>query len=401
MKRLATSQYFYLYGIRLCSSATVWLDFILIFSTLTFIFNAQAQTLALAAALYGLPSLILGPYIGSLPDRYSPRAIVAVSFCIRAITAICLSHAVDLNIFLFFITLKGLSNLGSTPAEIVLTARLLPPESIIKNTSLVSITDQTIKIIAPLAAGLSISWSNSTYGFLISAAISINGLFFVWLLKSGDIHTGRRGKTKQQSNLREVINFFVSQTTVQAFLLCMLIQSTALGIYDSLLSLFMKELSLSSTSFGQAVSATAIGGIISGLAFPILYRRHFLVCATVASSIFGVCLCIVAIAGLNPEIVKPHSFPILFLIAGFAYGLTSQGFTSTLQIKCPSEILGRAFSTARSCSISLFIVLPAAGAWLAGITSTASVIMTAGLLTLISAGILHIYYLTHETLGAS
>ncbi|MDD2006678.1 hypothetical protein NPS31_25390, partial [Pseudomonas putida] len=105
MQRLATSQYFYLYGIRLCSSATVWLDFILIFSTLTFIFNAQAQTLALAAALYGLPSLILGPYIGSLPDRYSPRAIVAVSFCIRAITATCLSHAVDLNIFLFFITL--------------------------------------------------------------------------------------------------------------------------------------------------------------------------------------------------------------------------------------------------------------------------------------------------------
>ncbi len=401
MQSLTTRQYCYLYGTRLCSSATVWLDFILIFSTLTFIFNAQAQTLALAAALYGVPSLILGPYIGSLPDRYSPRAIIAVSFCTRAITAICLLQASSLEFFLLFITLKGLSNLGSTPAEIVLTTRLLPPESIIKNTSLVSITDQTIKIIAPLAAGLSISWSNSTYGFLISALISINGLIFVWLLKPEITHTKRRGTIKNKSNLHEVLDFFVAHTTAQAFLLCMLIQSAALGTYDSLLSLFMKELSLSSASFGQVVSATAIGGIIAGLAFPKLYRRHFLLCATVASSIFGVCLSIVATAGLNPEIIKPYSFPILFLIAGFAYGLTSQGFTSTLQLTCPSKILGTAFSTARSCSISLFIVLPAAGAWLAGVTSTASVIMTAGLLTLISAGILHIYYLTHETSDVS
>ncbi|WP_080956840.1 MULTISPECIES: MFS transporter [Pseudomonas] len=401
MQTLATRQYCYLYGIRLCSSATVWLDFILIFSTLTFIFDAEAHTLALAAALYGVPSLIFGPYIGSLPDRYSPRAIIAVSFCVRAITATCLLLASNLELFLLFISLKGLSNLGSTPAEIVLTARLLPPTSIIKNTSLVSITDQTIKIIAPLAAGLSITWSNSTYGFLISAGISLNGLIFVWLLSSQKIHAEKFGETKHKPNLNEVLKFFASNTTAQAFLLCMLVQSAALGIYDSLLSLFMKELSLSSASFGQVVSATAIGGIIAGLAFPQIYRRHFLLCATVASSIFGVCLCVVATVGLIPEIITPYSFPILFLIAGFAYGLTSQGFTSTLQLTCPSRILGTAFSTARSCAISLFIVLPAAGAWLAGITSTASVIMTAGLLTLISAGILHIYYLTREASDVS
>lgn len=214
MQTLATRQYCYLYGIRLCSSATVWLDFILIFSTLTFIFDAEAHTLALAAALYGVPSLIFGPYIGSLPDRYSPRAIIAVSFCIRAITATCLLLASNLELFLLFISLKGLSNLGSTPAEIVLTARLLPPQSIIKNTSLVSITDQTIKIIAPLAAGLSITWSNSTYGFLISAGISLNGLIFVWLLSSQKKHAENFGKTKHKPNLNEVLKFFVDRKSV-------------------------------------------------------------------------------------------------------------------------------------------------------------------------------------------
>lgn len=401
MESIRVRQYFYLYGIRFCSSATVWLDFILIFSTLTFIFDAQAETLALAAALYGLPSLILGPYIGSLPDRYSPHAIVAVSFCVRAVIAIFLFQAYSLEFFLAFIALKGLSNLGSTPAEIVLTTRLLPPESIIKNTSLVSITDQTIKIVAPLAAGLSITMSNSTYGFLISGLTSINGLVFVWLLKPNSVHKKKCNTTRQKSSLREVIDFFVSHTTAQAFLLCMLIQSAALGTYDSLLSLFMRELSLSSTSFGQAVSATALGGIIAGFAFPKLYRRHTLLCATVASSIFGVCLLTVGTAGLNYALFGNYSFPVLFLIAGFAYGLTSQGFTSTLQLTCPSNILGTAFSTARSCSISLFVVLPAAGAWLAGVTSTASVIMTTGLITLISAVLLHAYYLQYEITAGS
>ncbi|MNE10934.1 Major Facilitator Superfamily protein [compost metagenome] len=126
MESIRTRQYSCLYGIRFCSSATVWLDFILIFSTLTFIFHAQAETLALAAALYGIPSLILGPYIGSLPDRYPPHAIIAVSFCLRAVTTICLFQASSLDIFLAFIALKGLSNLGSTPAEIVLTTNLPP-----------------------------------------------------------------------------------------------------------------------------------------------------------------------------------------------------------------------------------------------------------------------------------
>lgn len=401
MEIIKPRQYGYLYGLRLCSSATVWLDFILIFSTLTFVFHAQAETLALAAAVYGIPSLILGPYIGSLPDRYSPHAIIAVSFGIRAVSAICLFQASSIEFFLAFIALKGIANLGSTPAEIVLTTRLLPPEKIIKNTSLVSITDQTIKIIAPLAAGLSISLSNSTYGFLVSGLISISGLAFICLLKPNLAHTEKSHKTRQKSSLREVLDFFVSHTTAQAFLLCMLIQSAALGTYDSLLSLFMRELSLSSSSFGLVVSATALGGIISGFAFPNLYRRHILFCATVASSIFGVCLLAVATTGLNHELFGTYSFPAFFLIAGFAYGLTSQGFTSTLQLTCPSNILGAAFSTARSCSISLFIILPAAGAWLAGVMGIAYVIMVTGLITLISAVFLHMYYLQHEASDGS
>lgn len=396
MQHSTNRNYFYLYGIRFCSSATVWLDFILIFSTLTFIFSVQAQTLALAAALYGFPSLILGPYIGSLPDRYSPRAIIATSFCIRSVAALCLFQACSLETFLAFIALKGFSNMGSTPAEVVLTTRLLRPEDIVKNSSLVSITDQTLKIIVPLAAGFSIGLSSSSYAFLLSALISLKGLFFVWLLTPENPSMNKGEPRRIKSNFQDVWIFFCSDKATQVFLACVLIQSGALGLYDSLLSLFMKELSLSSASFGYVVSATALGGIIAGLAFPKLYRYHFLSCATVASSAFGICLSVVATVGFHPELFNLHLFPLFFLLAGLAYGLTSQGFTSTLQLRCPEEILGTAFSTARSCSITLFIVLPVAGAWLAGVTSTSSVILIAGLLTLISAVFLHIHYRNFE-----
>ena len=58
--------YGYLCGVRLSSSVTLWVDFILIFTVLTFAYDASPKTLGYAAALYGLPTLFLGPLIGVL-----------------------------------------------------------------------------------------------------------------------------------------------------------------------------------------------------------------------------------------------------------------------------------------------------------------------------------------------
>lgn len=51
-----------LVGARVLSSGIVWVDFTLIFSLLGYHWHADAVTIGVASALYGLPGLLLGSF---------------------------------------------------------------------------------------------------------------------------------------------------------------------------------------------------------------------------------------------------------------------------------------------------------------------------------------------------
>ena len=381
--------YLILCGVRFSSSATLWLDFILIFTTLTFIFDAPPQTLALAASLYGIPALLLGPYLGSLADRLDARQIIFAGFCIRFAAACSLFSAPSMDYFLIFTTLKGISNLGTTAAEVVLTQKLLLPSQIVKNTSVVSIMDQTLKISAPLAAGLLTGLSTKPIGFLISAGFCVIGLVLVARLPPPDKTPIAVAPTAPKYRIRLGLEYFHKYLIAQVFLYCVLLQSAALGLYDSLLGLLLKEHGYDSASFGLVVSATALGGILAGFAFPHLYSLQSRRCATVASFLFGLAILMAGLIGVFPQWFALTPMSVLFLLAGFAYGLTSQGLTTTLQLTCSTNHLGAIFATTRTLSIFLFISFPVLGGWLAGLFGTAAVIITAGAATIVSACALH------------
>ena len=60
---------------RVLSSAILWVDFTLVFSLLGYYWHADATTIGVASALYGLPGLVLGPFFGALADRVNPVAM--------------------------------------------------------------------------------------------------------------------------------------------------------------------------------------------------------------------------------------------------------------------------------------------------------------------------------------
>ncbi|MCE5983357.1 MFS transporter [Pseudomonas sp. LF19] len=401
MQQISTKNYFSLCGIRFCSSVVLWLDFILIFSTLTFIFDASAQTLALAASLYGIPALLFGPYLGSLADRFNPCIIISVSFCIRFIASCALFVAPSVELFLAFTMLKGLSNLGSTAAEVVLTRNLLTAPQIIRNTSLIMIIDQTVKIVSPLAAGILTGLSFKSAGFLLSAFVCLCGLLFVTLLSARIMRSEATCPLIPKTSNRQIYNFFKKQLTARIFLMCILSQSAALGLYDSLLSLLLKGNGQSATSFGVIVSATALGGIFAGFLFPRLYRSGSRICSTIASMCFGLAVLAVGSLSFFPAYFELNLLSLLFLLAGFAYGLTTQGLTTTLQLTCPPNKLGTTFATVRTLSIALFISFPILGGWLAELANIASVLLAAGISTTLIACTLHITHRTNHSESTS
>lgn len=382
--------YSYLCGIRTSSSVTLWVDFILIFTVLTFGFDASPMTLGYAAALYGLPSLLLGPFLGSLADHTNPFKYLIFSFTIRFFIACLLFGATTESYFLIFACMKGISNLGSSAAEIILTRRLLTNKDLVDNTSLITVIDQFIKVLSPLAAGVIATITDKAYGFLISAAFSLLGIFCVIML----LLCNREKKIHQVEN-RSLGNFQALRILLQSgpstrlFFICALIQSAVLGCYDSLLSLFVKEIGFEAYVFGTIVSATALGGILAGLCFKLVYPSRIYFCSTLSLFTFGL---MVTIAGLlqksEPTLVL-LALIFLFFVAGFTYGLTSLGFGVSLQKYCPISNLGTVSATARSLTLLFMIVGPIFGSWLSTLISIGGVFVLSGCIAILSGGLLH------------
>jgi len=385
--------YGYLCGVRFSSSVTLWVDFILIFTVLTFVYDASPQTLGYAAALYGLPALFLGPLIGTLADHTSPIKFLLISFTFRFIVACLLFGANSESVFLTLVFLKGVSNLGSGAAEIILTRKLLTNKDLISNISLITVMDQFIKVCSPLAAGVIASMSDKAYGFLISALFSLLGIFCVILLsmsnRQKNIHTSDKRSFGSLKALKVLLS---SGPSTRLFFTCALIQSAVLGCYDSLLSLHIKNLGLDEYVFGVVVSSTALGGIIAGLSFKLVYPHKIFFCSTFSLFTFGV---MVVIAGSLKEPGNLTTLAILILvfsIAGYAYGLTSLGFGVTLQKYCPLSNLGTVSASSRSLMLIFMITGPIFGAWLSTFLSIGGVLVSSGASAILLGAFLHIKY---------
>jgi hypothetical protein len=360
---------------------------------LTFEYDASPQTLGYAAALYGLPSLLLGPFFGKLADHTSPVKFLTISFFLRLTVACLLFSANSEAIFMALVCLKGLSNLGSGAAEIILTRKLLTNKNLVSNISLITVMDQFIKVCSPLAAGIIASTADKTYGFLISAAFSLSGIFCVIFVsihnRQKEIHEPEKRSFGSLKALKVLLR---SGPSTQLFFICALTQSAILGCYDSLLSLFLKGIGFDAYAFGLIVSATALGGILAGLSFKLIYPSKLALCSTLSLLAFGL---MVAIAGLLPaegDVSTLSIFIFIFFIAGFAYGLTSLGFGVTLQKYCPLSSLGTVSATARSIMLLFMITGPIFGAWLSTVVSINGVFVLSGGMAVFFGALLHIKY---------
>lgn len=391
-----TPGYLYLCGIRFSSSVTLWVDFVLIFSVLTFSFNATPMTLGYAAALYGIPPLLLGPLFGAIADRTNTYKYIFWSFFARCIVACFLFAATSQTEFLFFVFLKGASNLGSGSAEIILTRKLLSSRDLVHNISITTIMDQCVKICSPLAAGLIAAMTVKSAGFIVSGLFSLAGMMCLILLfskhASSSTHTP---EVRTFGSVEAFRIFFASGPSTRLFFLCVLVQSAVLGSYDSLLSLLLKESGFDSTVFGLIVSATALGGIIAGFIFPRVYPSRIALCTTLSLLAFGLAIVVVGMTPRTPALSSLWLLMSLFFIAGIAYGLTSQGFAITMQKYCALSHLGSVSATVRSLTLSLMIVAPILGAWLVDFLSVSGVLIFSGLVATLACCALHLKYRKH------
>ncbi|MFL9960042.1 MFS transporter [Paraburkholderia sediminicola] len=352
---------------RLFNSIAIWVDFTLIFSLLSFSYNAAPRTLGIAAALYGLPGLLLGPFIGVLADRNSPALVMLASSTGRFISSLLLAIAPNEGFFIAMVLLKGISNLGSVPAEQILVRRLLTDEQIVSTTTLTSLIDQCTKIASPLLGAALAVVSHSRGGFFFTAVLAFAsagcavriGAVIGW--KSADHQAKNR-----LPNFSVLWQTILSKPRFAVALTLMLALSLTLGLYDSILVLLLREHGLPASAFGTIVSCTAAGAISCALVLKrVLVRTSEFRVMLASLCGFSVTVIAAGVLGIAYERLSLPVLCVLWLINGFCYAGGVMAYSISLQTESPREMLGVLSSTGRSLQLCALVGGPIVGSWIA------------------------------------
>lgn len=351
---------------RILCSTILWIDFTLIFSSLTYFWKAEELMIGVASAMYGLPGLIFGPYFGSLADRLSPIRILGFGYSARALSSGLMVIAPNLESFVVLVLMKGLSNLGVAPAEQALLKSMLTNDQLVSNARTMTILDQLLKICAPLlgAALASLYWPSA--GFGLSTILALAALLFLARLKQRLsiplLSKQNRGSRRRFVDIRQL---FQGCRAFRLALIATLSQTLVLGLYDPLLALFLKELGQPASTFGIIVSCTAGGAIFGAMLFKRIYALEPARLISISLIGFGAT---VVVPSLMRVLSSPISASMLFgcwALNGCCYGITSMSFSVIMQQNTPAHSIGTVSSTARSLQLAMLVLGPLVGASIA------------------------------------
>lgn len=352
---------------RTFNSISVWVDFTLIFSILSFYYNANPGVLGMTAALYGLPGLLAGPFIGALADKKSPALIMLCGACARFVTSMGLAFAPNEGAFIAWVLAKGISNLGTIPAEQIVIRRLLSDTQIVSTVALTSIVDQCTKILSPLLGVVLSLVLHSHGGFALTGLLA---LFSIWCAIGVAGAVGWRDSSgRHQGRYPDFALFWrviAERPALASALGLVLTFSTILGLYDSLVVVLLRDHGLPANSFGSIVSSTALGAVACGIVFKSMLAR-----VSEAKSMIWFLVgfsATVVLAGMLALTVTKLSLGLLCLlwaINGFCYGGGVMAYSVSLQKESPRDSLGIVSASARSLQLAALVVGPIVGSWLA------------------------------------
>lgn len=162
-----------LLGIHSLASTAQWIDIFLIFSIPPLLWNSSPSEIAILAALFGLPSLFIGPIIGAYLDRSDPLKIMMLGAVLRTVLTALLIYSPIFIYFSILIFLKGISNILYWPASNVVINYSIGEKDRVNFFSSQSAIDQTAKIGTPLVIGFAVSAFDYRLAFLISSLLTL------------------------------------------------------------------------------------------------------------------------------------------------------------------------------------------------------------------------------------
>ena len=299
--------------------------------------TGSAASLGLVLAAGGIPSLIFGPWGGSIADRVDLRKLliatqVAFGLLAALLWAVAAAGTASVGLVVTVGVIGGFISIVDSPARQAFVSSLVPPGDLASAVSLNGVVMNSARVVGPAIAGALIVTVGTTPCFAVNAISYI--AVIIALLAIRPLASAHKS-TATPGGVRDGIRYARSREQLWLPLTMMSLVGLLAFNFAVILPVFAsKTFHGSGGTYGLMTTMLSVGSIAGSFSVGLIHhpRRIYLVAASAA---FGVCLALTAAA---PNIVTACVALVVTGAAAFSFvTLTS----TTLQLHSSSAYRGR------------------------------------------------------------
>jgi MFS family permease len=300
--------------------------------------------LGLAGFFRAIPMLLISPFGGVLADRVERRRLLILSQAAMGLIAVVLAFMVAVRIvhpwhLLVSAFMSGTAMSMNMPARQALISQLVTRSQLASAIALNSMSMNSSRILGPALAGVLIG------AIGIAGCMLLQGLGYVWsIFNVFQIKVPPQDRRARDSsmvqNLAEGFRYCYEEKTVFAMLSLAAMTSIFGQPYMQFLPAFARDvLSLGAGGLGMLMTAVGVGALVGSIAIASFGgSRSRGAILLVAAGIFGLSLCLLALAKSTPLAL------LLLAGGGFANALLMSLNQTILQQTVPDHLRGRVMS---------------------------------------------------------
>jgi MFS family permease len=298
--------------------------------------TGSASSLGLVLAAGGLPSLLLGPWGGSLADRFDLRRLLIVTQSLFAalagtLWAVAAAGSASVTLIVTINVLSGVVSIVDSPARQAFVSQLVPADDLASAVSLNGVVMNSARVIGPSVAGALIVTVGTTPCFAVNA-VSYLAVIAALVAVHPISSTVRR---RASGGVRAGLRYARGRQQLWLPLLMMLIAGLLAFNFSVILPVFAREtFHGSGGTYGLMSTMLSVGAIAGSLGVGFVHhpRRIYLVAASLA---FGIALIATALA---PNVAVACVLLVVTGAAAYAYVTLS---STTLQLHSAPAYRGR------------------------------------------------------------
>lgn len=294
--------------------------------------TGSAGTLGLVLAAGGIPSLLFGPWGGSVAGRFELRRLLLTTQTLLGVLAgllwlLAVTGHTSVGVIVAVSVGSGIVSIVDTPARQAFVSQLVPSSDLASAVSVNGVLMNSARVVGPAVAGVLIVSSGTTACFAVNAVSYSAVLVALLVLRplSDARHVAAGG------NVREAVQFVRRHQQLWLPLaMTSFVGLLAFNFGVVLPLLADRTFHGSGGTYGLLSTLLSVGSVAGSLAVGFIGhpRRVYLLAAVTA---FGVAL---ALAALAPTVALAGAALVLCGLTGFFFATLA---STTLQLHAPPE----------------------------------------------------------------